>query len=110
MYYCRVLEGTAKPGQLEAALQLAQERLEIIKKVSGFLFIQIMDTGDDFIAVSSWRNSKDLQAYAESDIARNLLKDLTPLCVVPPRVRTYELRLMVENEEGFFPSDEGGEG
>ena len=39
MYYCRVLEGTAKPGQLEAALQLAQERLEVIRKVSGFLFI-----------------------------------------------------------------------
>ena len=110
MYYCRVLEGTAKPGQLETALQLAQERLEVIKKVSGFLFIQIMDTGDEFIAVSSWRTSKDLQAYAESDIARNLLKDLTPLCVAPPRVQTYELRLMVENEEGFFPSDEGGEG
>ena len=110
MYYCRVLEGIAKPGQLEAALQLAQERLEVIKKVSGFLFIQIMDTGDEFIAVSSWRTSKDLQAYAESDIARNLLKDLTPLCIAPPRARTYELRLMVENEEGFFPSDEGGEG
>ena len=110
MYYCRVLEGIAKPGQLEAALQLAQERLEVIKKVSGFLFIQIMDTGDEFIAVSSWRTSKDLQAYAESDIARNLLKDLTPLCIAPPRARTYELRLMVENEDGFFPSDEGGEG
>jgi len=110
MYYCRVLEGTAKPGQLEAALQLAQERLEIIKKVSGFLFIQIMDTGDEFIAVSSWRSNKDLQAYAESDLARNLLKDLTSLCIAPPRVRTYELRMMVESDEGFFPSDEGGEG
>ena len=69
-----------------------------------------MDTGNEFIAVSSWRNSRDLQAYAESDLARNFLKDLTPLCVAPPRTRTYALRLMVENEEGFFPSDEGGEG
>jgi quinol monooxygenase YgiN len=110
MYYCRVLEGTVKPGQMQAAMQLTQERLEVIRKVSGFLFVQIMTSGDEFIAVSSWRNHKDLQAYAESDIARNLLKELTPLCIAPPRARTHELRLMVENEEGFFPGDEGGEG
>ena len=63
MYYCRVLEGTAKPGQLEAALQLAQERLEVIRKVSGFLFIQIMDTGDEFIAVqflAYWQGSPSI--------------------------------------------------
>ncbi|MBM4256308.1 MAG: hypothetical protein FJ147_10460 [Deltaproteobacteria bacterium] len=110
MYYCRVLEGTVRPGQLETAMQIAQERLEVIRKVSGFLFVQIMTSGDEFIAVSSWRNSQDLQAYAESDLARNLFKDLTPLCIAPPRARTHELRLMVENEEGFFSSDEGGEG
>ena len=110
MYYCRVLEGKAKPGQLETALQMAQERLEVIRKVSGFLFVQIMNSGDEFIAVSSWRNNKDLQAYADSDLACGLLNDLTPLCIEPPRARTHALRLMVENEEGFFSQDEGGEG
>ena len=110
MQNCRVLEGTVKPGQLETALQLTQERLEIIKNVSGFLFVQIMHSGNDFIAVSSWRNSKDLRAYAESEVAGDLLKDLTPLCVVPPQVRTFDLYLMVENEENSFPNDQGGEG
>ena len=110
MYYCRVLEGKAKPGQVEAAIQVLQDRLEQVKKVSGFLFVQIMQDGDEFIAVSSWRSTKDLRAYAESQLAQDLLNSLTPLCVVLPRVRTFDLRLMAESEEGFFPADEGGEG
>jgi heme-degrading monooxygenase HmoA len=78
--------------------------------VSGFLFVQIMQEGDEFIAVSSWRTSKDLRAYANSELAQDLLQSLTPLCVTPPRVRTFDLRMMAESEEGFFPVDEGGEG
>jgi quinol monooxygenase YgiN len=108
--YCRVLEGKAKPGQTEAAIQVLHERLERVRKVSGFLFVQIMQDGDEVIAVSSWRTSKDLRAYAESPLAQDLLSSLTPLCVAPPRVRTFDLRLMAESEEGFFTADEGGEG
>jgi len=110
MYYCRVLEGKAKPGQSEAAIHILQNRLEQVRKVSGFLFVQIMQEGDEVIAVSSWRSNKDLRAYAESQLAQDLLNALTPLCVAPPRVRTFDLRLMAESEEGFFPVDEGGEG
>lgn len=110
MYYCRVLEGKAKPGQSEAAIQVLQDRLGHIRQVSGFLFVQIMQAGDEVIAVSSWRTSKDLRAYAESQLAQDLLNALTPLCVAPPRVRTFNLRLMAESEDGFFTKDEGGEG
>jgi quinol monooxygenase YgiN len=108
--YCRVLEGKAKPGQIEAAIHVLQDRLERVKKGTGFLFVQIMQEGDEFIAVSSWRTSKDLRAYAQSELAQDLLNSLTPLCVAPPRVRTFDLRLMAESEEGFFAKDEGGEG
>ena len=110
MYYCRVLEGKARPGQVEAAIRVLQDRLEQVKKVSGFLFVQIMQEGDEVIAVSSWRSNKDLRAYAESQLAQELLHSLSPLCVASPRVRTFDLRLMAESEEGFFPVDEGGEG
>jgi|SRR5262245_11972597 len=110
MYYCRVLEGKAQPGQVEAAIQVLQDRLERVRNVSGFLFVQIMQEGEEFIAVSSWRSTKDLRAYAESQLAQDLLNSLTPLCAAPPRVRTFDLRLMAESEEGFFSVDEGGEG
>ncbi|MCS6924865.1 MAG: antibiotic biosynthesis monooxygenase [Candidatus Binatia bacterium] len=110
MYYCRVLEGRARPGQIEAVMQVLQDRLERVRKVSGFLFVQILQAADDFIAVSSWRTTKDLRAYAESELAQDLLRALTPLCISPPQVRTFDLRLMAESEEGFFPIDEGGEG
>ncbi|MEW6300057.1 MAG: antibiotic biosynthesis monooxygenase [Thermodesulfobacteriota bacterium] len=108
MYYCRVLEGRARPGQGEAAIHVLQDRLDRVRKVSGFLFVQIMQAADEFIAVSSWRTARDLRAYAESQLAQDLLNGLTPLCVSPPRVRTFDLRLMAESEEGFFPVDEGG--
>ena len=110
MYYCRVLEAKAQPGQIEAAVRVLQERLDHVRQVSGFLFVQIMQEREEFIAVSSWRTSKDLRAYAESQVAQDLLNALTPLCVAQPRVRTFDLRLMAESDEGFFPVDEGGEG
>ena len=110
MYFCRVLEGQAKPGQAEAAIKILQDRLEQVRTVSGFLFVQIMQKGDEFIALSSWKTHTDLQGYADSSIAQGLLKDLAPLCVAPPRLRTFDLRLMAESEEGFFTKDEGGEG
>lgn len=110
MYFCRVLEGQAKPGQAEAAIKVLQDRLDQIRLVSGFLFVEVMQEGDEFIAVSSWKTRTDLQGYANSALAQNLLKDLTPLCVAPPRTRVFNLRFMVESDEGFFTKDEGGEG
>lgn len=110
MYFCRVLEGQAKQGQAGAAVKMLQDRLDQVRRVSGFLFIQIMQEGDEFIAVSSWKTQTDLQGYANSTIAKDLLRDLSPLCIAPPRVRIFDLRFMAESEEGFFTKDEGGEG
>jgi len=110
MYFCRVLEGQAKPGQAQAAIKMLQDRLDQVRLVSGFLFVQVMQEGDEFVAVSSWKSRKDLQGYGNSSIAQNLLKDIPPLCVAPPRVRIFDLRFMAESDEGFFIKDEGGEG
>jgi quinol monooxygenase YgiN len=110
MYFCRVLEGNVKPERVATAIRLLNDRLEQVRKVSGFLFVQVMRAGNHFIAVSSWKTQKDLRAYAESSLAQDLLKDLTPLCIEPPLIRTFELLVMAESEEGFFTRDEGGEG
>ncbi len=110
MYFCRVLEGKLKPERAATAIHLVNDRLERIKKVSGFLFVQVMRQGNEFIAVSSWKTLKDLRGYAESELAQGLLKELAPLCLEPPQARSFELLLMEESEEGFFVKDEGGEG
>lgn len=110
MYFCRVLEGTVRPERMATAIRLLNDRLEQIRKVSGFLFVQVMRNGYEFIAVSSWKTQKDLRGYTDSAIARALLTDLAPLCVEPPRIRSCELLVMAESEEGFFAKDEGGEG
>jgi heme-degrading monooxygenase HmoA len=110
MYFCRVLEGKVKPERVSAAIHLINDRLERIKKVSGFLFVQVMRQGNAFIAVSSWKTLKDLRGYAESALAQDLLKELMPMCLEPPQARSFELLLMEESEEGFFVKDEGGEG
>ena len=61
MYFCRVLEGKLKPERVAAAIHLVSDRLERIRKVSGFLFVQVMRQGNEFIAVSSWKTLKDLR-------------------------------------------------
>ena len=110
MYFCRVLEGKAKPEHTDAVMKLLQGRLEQVRLVSGFLFVEVMQEGETFLAVSSWKTRKDLEGYANSDIAQGLLRDLTPLCAAPPLVRVFDLRFMAESDEGFFVKDEGGEG
>lgn len=110
MYFCRVLEGKLKSERVATAIHLVNDRLERIRQVPGFLFVQVMRQGNDFIAVSSWKTLRDLRGYAEGPLAQDLLTELTPLCVEPPQARTFELLLMEESDEGFFVKDEGGEG
>lgn len=110
MYFCRVLEGKLKPERVATAIHLVNDRLERIRKTPGFLFVQVMRQGNEFIAVSSWKTLRDLRGYADGPLAQDLLTELTPLCLELPQARTFELLLMEESEEGFFVKDEGGEG
>jgi len=111
--YCRVLEGKAQPGRVAEVLEVVAQQVEKVKKAKGFLFVQVLQGGDEIIAVSSWRTAKDLRAYAESELAQDMLARLSSLLEGVPTVRNFEIKLVVEGMEGiegFFSHDEGGEG
>lgn len=108
--YCRVLEGKLLPGRGAEAVEIIKQQTNHVRENRGFLFAQALQSGDDFLVVSSWRSEKDLRAYVESDLAHNVLTHLSPLMMESPTARNFAMKLVVEGEEGFFTRDEGGEG
>lgn len=108
--YCRILEGTLLPNRGAEAVEIVKQQADKVKEARGFQFAQALQSGDDFIVVSSWRSEKDLHAYEESHIAHEVLSRLSPLLVGRPTVRTFAIKLVVQGEEGTFLHDEGGEG
>ncbi len=108
--YCRVLEGKLLPNRGAEAVKIVKEQVNKVKEARGFQFAQALQGEDDFIVVSSWQSEKDLHAYAESDIAHEVLSRLSPLLVGAPTVRTFAIKLLVQGEEWTFLHDEGGEG
>jgi quinol monooxygenase YgiN len=108
--YCRVLEGKLLPGRGAEAVEIIKQEAALVRENRGFMFAQALQSGDNFLVVSSWRSDKDLHAYVESDIAQRVITRLTPLMVESPTARNFDMKLVVEGEEGFFTRDEGGEG
>jgi heme-degrading monooxygenase HmoA len=108
--YCRILEGKLLPNRGAEAVEIVKQQADKVKEARGFQFAQALQSDDDFIVISSWRSEKDLRAYAESDIAHGVLSRLSPLLVGDPTVRTFQMKLVVQGEEGLFSRDEGGEG
>lgn len=87
------------------------EQVERAKRASGLVFVQVLaGEGEEILAISSWRTAKDLRAYAESPMASDFIARLTPLLIVPPTARSYEIKLNVEGTQSLFERDEGGEG
>ena len=108
--HCRVLEAKLKPGRAAEAVAIIEQQSGTVRGISGFAFVQAMHSGDDFLVVSSWRTEKDVRAYADSELAQDLLKRLSGLFVAGPTIKTFSIDLAVESDEGFFALDEGGEG
>ena len=108
--YCRVLEGKAKPGGAAQAIDILVRQLGKLKKTGGLASVQIMQSGDEVLAISSWQTEKDLRAYAASQLAREMLDRLTAVLEQPASVRSFEIKLAVQMDEEFLSPDQGGEG
>ena len=91
--HCRMFGGQAKPGKMPAVLQVIFEQSEKVKTLSGFLFAQELQYGDEMLVVSSWRTERDLRVYMQSALAQETLTRLAPLLACPPTVKTFPLYL-----------------
>jgi heme-degrading monooxygenase HmoA len=108
--HCRVLEAKLKPGRAAEAIAIIGQQADKVQGISGFAFVQAMHNGDDLLVVSSWRTEKDVRAYADSELAQEMLKRLSSLFEAGPTIKNFAIELAVESAEGFFTQDEGGEG
>jgi quinol monooxygenase YgiN len=88
----RILEAKARPGSVDRLAELlVRQNDEVVASASGALFAQALRSGDQVMAVSSWRSAEDVQAYLEQDVTREFYRALPELLMGTPTVRTYEV-------------------
>ena len=97
-------------GRMPDAIEIIRRQADRARGAREFLFVQTMENGQTMIVVSSWRTERDLRAYADSDMARDMLARLSGVLVEDPPVRNFAMAFSVEGDEGFLTRDEGGEG
>jgi quinol monooxygenase YgiN len=96
----RILEAKARPGAVDRLTQLlVQQQRDIVAAAPGAVFAQSLRSGDQVLAVSSWRSDEDLQRYLEQEVTRDFYRTLPELLMGTPSVRTYE----VVDPEGAGP-------
>jgi quinol monooxygenase YgiN len=96
----RVLEGKARPGKVhEIADLFTQQGEDVVKKMKGLLFIQILNSGDDVLAVSSWKGKEEMERYLELEATKSFYRKLPGLLMGVPAVRTFEVLKTMRGEE-----------
>jgi quinol monooxygenase YgiN len=104
--FMRVLEGKARPGKVQEIADLfTQQGEDIVRKMKGLLFIQILNSGDDVLAVSSWKGKEDMERYLELDATKSFYRKLPSLLMGVPAVRTFEVLKTMSGEDA---ADTGG--
>src|SRR5687767_8655893 len=88
----RILEAKARPGVVDRiAKLLVRQNDQVVTSAPGALFAQALRSGDQVLAVSSWRSADDMQRYLELEVTREFYRTLAELVMGMPSVRTYEV-------------------
>jgi quinol monooxygenase YgiN len=87
----RILEAKARPGSVERVAELlVRQNDQVVTSARGALFSQALRSGDQVLAVSSWRSVEDMQRYLDQDVTREFYRALPELLMGMPSIRTYE--------------------
>jgi quinol monooxygenase YgiN len=105
----RILEAKARPGSVERLAELlVRQNAQVVSAASGALFAQALRSGDQVLAVSSWRSTEDMQRYLDRDVTREFYRALPDLLMGTPSVRTYEVIGEGDGAAGWA-GDDGGQ-
>jgi quinol monooxygenase YgiN len=91
--YTRLFYGTIQPGKQNAAWRVLNEFVPQVKQQRGCVLNQVLQNGNDIVGITTWETEDDLVAYADSELARELFRQITPLFMGRPTVRSYEVKL-----------------
>jgi quinol monooxygenase YgiN len=88
----RILEATARPGAIGRLSELlVQQEEDVVANAPGIVFVQSLRSGDNVMAVSSWRSVEDMQSYLKQPVTSRFYAALPELLMGSPSVRTYEV-------------------
>ncbi len=88
----RILEAKARPGIVDRVAELlVRQNDQVVTSAPGALFASALRSGDQVLAVSSWRSAEDMQRYLEREVTREFYRALSQLVMGMPSVRTYEV-------------------
>lgn len=88
----RILEATARPGAIERLSEmLVQQEQDVVANAAGIVFAQSLRSGDNVLAVSSWRTLEDMRRYLDQPVTSAFYRALPELLMGMPSVRTFEV-------------------
>jgi quinol monooxygenase YgiN len=103
MMHTRLFYGEVQPGKAEQAWQVLNDLCPRIKQQRGCILMQVLQSGNEIVGITSWTTREELAAYADGEVARELFRRITPLFLGMPTVRTYEVRLNLCDEAALKP-------
>ncbi|MGK5172777.1 antibiotic biosynthesis monooxygenase family protein [Geodermatophilus sp. CPCC 205761] len=105
----RILEAKARPGSIDRLADLLLRQNEsVVTSAQGALFAQALRSGDQVLAVSSWRSAEDMQRYLDQEVTREFYRALPELLMGTPSIRTYEVIGSGDGGSGWTGAGEGG--
>jgi quinol monooxygenase YgiN len=91
--FTRLFYGTIQPGKSEEAMRVLTEFANKVRKQKGCVLTQVLQSGNEVVGITSWETQQDLSAYADSEVARDLFRNITPLFMGMPTVRSYDVKV-----------------
>jgi quinol monooxygenase YgiN len=98
----RILEATARPGAIGRLSELlVEQQRQVVANAPGIVFVQSLRSGDQVLAVSSWRSVEDMQHYLDQPVTNAFYRALPELLMGIPSVRTFEV---ISDPDGAGPN------
>lgn len=91
--FTRLFYGTIQPGRGDEAWGVLHDLVPKVKAEQGCGHLQLLQSGDEIVGITSWETREALAAYVDGDVARELMSRLTPLLMGKPTIRSYEVRV-----------------
>jgi quinol monooxygenase YgiN len=91
--FTRLFYGTIQPGKSDQAMKVLTDFATKVRKHKGCVLTQVLQSGNEVVGVTSWETQEDLATYADSEVARDLFRNITPLFMGMPTVRSYDVKV-----------------
>jgi quinol monooxygenase YgiN len=103
--HARMIQLTAKPGQLKECIKALVDRgLPLLKQQSGFVDAVALTSEterDQLVGLTIWKSKEDAEKYANGTQGRQVLESLRPLLQHEPTIRTFNLEASTVHNIGI---------